>query len=253
MTNRLQTIPALLALFAGLLGPHLAQSDTLRLLSTGAVEPGIVVAAQRFQATGHAIDITFQTAPEVAKRLAAGEIWDLAIATPATIEQYTRSGVLTPGAVTLGRVGVGVAAREGVPPPDVSSAESLAAAALAADAVIMSRGSTGVYAESLLRKLGVYEQIEARVVRTDRGAEAMVRLAKGKGNEFALGALTEIAEHEGKGIDLVAALPETLQNYTTYVIARMNNAPNGEIATAFLAYLATPASRAEFQKAGIDQ
>lgn len=249
MTIRAMT----LAILASWVGLGVAQADTLKLLSTGAVEPGILVAAQRFKATGHDIDITFQTAPEVAKRLAAGEVWDLAVATPATIEQFTRSGLLTAGAVTLGRVGVGVAARPGAARPDVSSAESLAAAALAADAVIMSRGSTGVYAESLLRKLGVYEQIESRVVRTDRGAEAMVRLAQGKGNEFALGALTEIAEHEGKGIVLVAPLPEALQNYTTYVIARMNHAPNDEIATAFLAYLATPASRAEFQRVGINQ
>lgn len=248
MTIRAITI----ALLAGLLSMQAARAETLRLLSTGAVEPGILVAAQRFKATGHDIDITFQTAPEVAKRLAAGEVWDLAVATPATIDQYTRSGLLTSGAVTLGKVGVGVAARPGAYRPDVSSAESLAAAALAADAVIMSRGSTGVYAESLLRKLGVYEQIEARVVKTDRGAEAMVYLSQGKGNDFALGALTEIAEHEGKGVVLVAPLPEALQNYTTYVIARMNNAPNAEIATAFLAYLATPASRAAFQRVGIN-
>lgn len=242
----------LMGLACGWLAMQPALAATLTLLSTGAVEPGIKVLARQFQATGHSLQITFQTAPEVARRLAAGEAWDLAIATPATIEEFTRSGLLAPGFVTLGKVGVGVAVRAGAPIPDVSSAQTLKAAALAADAVIMSRGSTGIYAESLLRKLGIYEQIEAKVVRTERGADAMQRLGQGSGNELALGALTEIAEHRGAGVVLAAALPQELQNYTTYAIARMNSSEHEEIATAFLAFLATPASRAVFQSAGIE-
>jgi len=242
-----------LLMAAGCLAAGAAHAATLTLLSTGAVEPGILIAARHFRATGHEIDITFETAPQVAKRLAAGETWDLAIATPATIEQYTGTGLLASGSVTLGRVGVGIAVREGTIAPDVSSAESLKEAALAADSIIMSRGSTGIYAEGLLRKLGVYDQVEAKVVRTDRGAEAMARLAAGKGRDLALGALTEIAEHRNNGVVLAAPLPEELQNYTTYVIARMNNSPHEEVATAFLAYLALPASRAAFRKAGIGQ
>lgn len=241
----------LLGMFAGWLAAQPALAETLTLLSTGAVAPGITVAARQFRATGHHFDITFLTAPEVANRLAAGEAWDLAIATPATIDQYTRSGLLASESVTLGGVGVGVAIRTGTAVPDLSSADALKAAVLAADAIIMSRGSTGIYAESLLRKLGIYEQIEARVVRTDRGAEALQRLAQGNGNELALGALTEIAEHRNAGVTLAAELPEDLQNYTTYVIARFSNSAHEEIATSFLAFLSTPASRAAFQRAGI--
>lgn len=241
-----------LGTLALLLSGPLASAATLTVLSTGAVEPGIRAAAAAFErATGHEVRLTFQTAPEVKRHLEAREVWDLAIATPATIEEQTRAGVLLGGAVTLGRVGVGIAVRQGGAMPDIATVEAVKRAVLAADAVYVSRGSTGVYAEGLLKKLGIFEQI-ARFVREDRGSEAMHRLATTPGNGLAFGALTEIASAREEGVLLVGPLPDGLQNYTTYTIARMRMAPVPDVAAAFLSYLDSPASRAIFRAAGIE-
>lgn len=228
-------------------------AETLRLLSTGAVEPGIKAAAEQFQnATGHTFDITYRTAPQVAEALKAGERWDLVVATPPTIELHTGAGLLAPGSVVLGRVGIGVAARRGAAKPDVSTADAVRRAVLDAEAVMFSRGSTGLYTENLLKNLGVYSQIERRIVRRDRGAEVLQRLSEGQGREIAFGALTEIALSSREvPVDLVAPLPESLQNYTTYVIAPMSGAMKPAVATEFLKFLATPQSRAIFEDAGI--
>ncbi len=242
----------ILGVLALLLSSPLATAATLTVLSTGAVEPGIRAAAAEFQrATGHVVLLTFQTAPEVKRHLEAREVWDLAVATPATIEEQTRNGLLLGGSVTLGRVGVGIAVRQGVAFPDIATAEAVKRAALAADTVFVSRGSTGVYAEGLLKKLGVFDQV-ARFVREDRGSEAMHRLATTPGNGLAFGALTEIASARGEGVLLVGALPAELQNYTTYVIAQMRQAPAPDAAAAFLKYLNSPASQALFRAAGIE-
>ena len=244
----------MLALCCWILPVQMASSATVMLLSTGAVEPGIRIAAERFQrASGHEIRMTFQTAPEVKRRLESREVWDLAIAPPSTIDEQTRSGWLARGAVTLGRVGVGIAVRQGAPLPDIATTDSLKRAILEADTLIASRGSTGQYAESLIRKLGLFEQVEARLVRTDRGAEAMQRLASGKGRELAFGALTEIASARNEGVVLVGRLPLELQNYTTYVIAQLTQAPNTAAAAEFLRYLGTPASQADFRAQGIEE
>lgn len=233
---------------------QMASAATLTVLSTGAVEPGIRAAAEAFEkATGHDIRITIQTAPEVKQRLEAREVWDLAIATPATIEEQTKTGLLVDGAVTLGRVGVGIAVRQGADRPSIATVEDVKRAVLGADRVIFSRGSTGVYSEGLLRKLGLYEQIESRVVREDRGSEAMSRLANTSGNSIAFGALTEIASAREEGVVLVGPLPADLQNYTTYTVARMQQAPTPEVAAAFLKYLNSPASLALFRARGIDR
>lgn len=232
----------------------LASAATLTVLSTGAVEPGVRAAAEEFQrATGHEIRITVQTAPEVKQRLEAREVWDLAIATPATIEEQTKAGVLVNGAVTLGRVGVGLAVRQGATPPAMATVDDVKRAVLAAERVILSRGSTGVYAESLLRTLGLFEQVAPRLVREDRGSEAMRRLARSTGRAIAFGALTEIASARDEGVALVGPLPSELQNYTTYVAARMQRAQTPDVAAAFLEFLKSPASVAHFQAHGIQR
>jgi molybdate transport system substrate-binding protein len=244
----------MLALCSTLMCTQAADAATIKLLSTGAVEPGIRVAAERFEkATGHSVNITIQTAPEVKKHLEAREVWDLAIATPATIDEQTRSGMLESGAVTLGRVGSGIAVRQGAPMPDISTVAALKRTILEAETVIVSRGTTGQYAESLMKKLGVFEQIEGRLVRTDRGSEAMHRLAQGKGREFAFGALTEIVLARDEGVVLAGRLPADTQTYTTYVIAQLKSAPQSQAAAAFLKYLGTSASQAGFRAQGIQE
>ncbi len=241
-----------LLLVAGCFWGPLAGAATIALLSTGAVEPGIRIAAGKFEkATGHVVSITYRTAPEVREDLKMQTSWDLAIATPATVDEYTRTGLFAPGAITLGRVGVGVAVRQGAPLPDISTPEAIKRAVLDAEGVVFSRGSTGQYTESMLKALGVFERAESRIVRTARGTDAMERLKRGKDREIGFGALTEISEHTSTGIVLVGALPGELQSYTTYTIGRLTKAANAAAADAFLAYLASPAGRADFRAAGI--
>lgn len=98
--------------------------------------------------------------------------------------------MLVSGAVMLGRVGVGLAVRQGATPPSIATVDDVRRTVLAADRVIVSRGSTGVYAEGLLRTLGLYEQIASRLAREDRGSEAMSRLARSTAGAVAFEALT---------------------------------------------------------------
>ncbi len=250
----MKTRAVLLALCSALMCMQVADAATVKLLSTGAVEPGIRVAAERFEkATGHKVSIAIQTAPEVKRLLEAGEVWDLAIATPTTIDDQTRAGMLESGAVTLGRVGVGIAVRQGAPLPDIATVDALKRTVLEADTILVSRGSTGQYAETLMKKLGIFGQIEGRLVRSDRGSEAMHLLGQGKGSDIAFGALTEIVLSRDEGVVLVGALPAEVQTYTTYVIAQLKAAPQPQAAAAFLKYLGTAASQADFRAQGIQE
>jgi molybdate transport system substrate-binding protein len=244
----------LLALCSTLICTQASDAATVKLLSTGAVEPGIRAAAKRFEkATGHTVSITVQTAPEVKRHLEAREVWDLAIATPATIDEQTRAGMLESRSVTLGRVGVGIAVRQGAPLPDIATVESLKRSALEANTIFLSRGTTGQYSEGLLRKLGIFEQVEHRLIRTDRGSEAMQHLGRSKGRAIAFGALTEIVSSRSEGVVLVGRLPAEVQSYTTYVIALLKAAPQQQAAAAFLDYLGTGASQADFRAQGIQE
>jgi molybdate transport system substrate-binding protein len=132
----------------------------IKVLSAGAVEPGLRAAAGAYtKQSGNPVNITFNTAPEIRKRVAGGEVFDIVIAPPAALEEF--AGKVSSDRVGLGRVGLGVAVRPSADVPDISSTERLRASVLAADSIVFNRASTGIYLENLLKKLGVYEQIES--------------------------------------------------------------------------------------------
>ena len=108
----------------------------------------------------------------------------------------------------MGRVGLGVAVRPGAPVPDISSSEALKRSVLQAESIVFNRASTGIYLENLLKKMGVYEQVEAKTTRYPDAAAVMEHLLKGKGKEFGFGPITEILLQREKGLKLVGPLPE---------------------------------------------
>src|ERR1041384_6974304 len=120
-----------------------AMAAEVRVLSAGAVEPGLRAAAAAFQKQpGHDVKLTFNTAHEIRKRIGGGEAFDVVIAPPAALEEFAGAGKLTVDRVPLGRVGLGVAVRPGHPLPDISSRESLERSVLEADSIVFDRAST---------------------------------------------------------------------------------------------------------------
>jgi molybdate transport system substrate-binding protein len=225
----------------------------IRVLSAGAVEPGLRAAAAAFQKqSGHGVNITFNTAPEIRKRIGGGDAFDVVIAPPAALDEFAGAAKVTTDRVDLGRVGLGVAVRPGAPMPDISSSEALKRAVLEAESIVFNRASTGIYLENLLKKMGIYEQVEARTTRYGDAAAVMEHVLKGKGREIGFGPVTEILLHSGKGLKLVGPLPPEVQNYTSYSAAPMTAAANAELAKVFVRYLGSAEARALLAAAGVD-
>src|ERR671918_741103 len=87
-----------------------AAADDLRVMSAGAVDPG------------HTVQVQFGSAPQLTARLGSGQPGDVLIAPVAVMDQAVAARhVHAPTRSAVGRVGVGVAVRRGVPVPDVST------------------------------------------------------------------------------------------------------------------------------------
>jgi molybdate transport system substrate-binding protein len=230
-----------------------AAAGEIKVLSAGAIEPGLKAAAGAFQkSTGHVVRITFNTAPEIRKRVSEGETQDVVIAPPAAIEEFSKAGKVTQDRVEVGRVGMGVAVRPGAPVPDISSADALKKSVLEADSIVFNRASTGQYFEGLLKKMGIYEQVEKKTTRYPDGNSVMEHVLNGKGREIGFGPITEILLHRDHGLRLVGPLPAEAQNYTRYTAGVMSGAPSADAAQDFVRYLGTPAAKAAFSAAGIE-
>lgn len=226
----------------------------IKVLSAGAIEPGLKAAAMAFQkASGHELKITFNTAPQIRKRIADGEVHDVVIAPPPVIDEIAQKGLLQQERANVGRVGLGVAVRPGAPVPDISSAEALKKSVLEAESIVFNRASTGIYFENLLKKMGIYDQVEKKATRYADGASVMEHVLKGKGREIGFGPITEILLVRDRGLRLVGPLPSEVQNYTSYVAAVMNGAASASAAQEFVRYLSTAAAKQTFAAAGIEE
>ncbi len=246
-----RVITALAGLFLNLgVAVHAAE---ITVMSGGAVEPGLKAAAAAFEKqTGHKVNITFNTTPQMRKRVAAGDTFDVVIAPPAAVKEFTAAGKVEAGGVNIGRVGSGVAVRPGAPVPAIATGDDIKKAVLEAESVVFNRASTGLYFENLLKKMGVWEQVEPKTVRYATGAEVMKHALKGKGKEVAFGPITEILLEKEHGLVFVGPLPPDVQNYTSYIAVPMSAGGHKEIAQELVKFLGGPVGKPLFAAAGIE-
>ena len=231
----------------------LVAAAEITVLSGGAIEPGLHAAAKFFEnQSGHHVKITFNTTPQILRRVTAGETFDIVIAPPAAIDGFAKEGKVVGERAHVGRVGLGVAVRPGAPTPDISTIEALKASITDADSLVFNRASTGIYFENLLKKWGIYEQVESKTMRFPDGASVMEHALRGKGKEIAFGAITEILLYKEKGLRYLGPLPAEVQNYTSYIAVPMSGGSNAEVARTFVQFLGSAAGKQLFVAAGIE-
>ena len=226
----------------------------INLLSAGAVQPGLVKVVDAFRRqTGDDVKITFATAPAIRKRLNNGEMFDLMIAPVNLLDELSTQGNAK-GADrnTVGRIGVGVAVRDGVPLPKIATVDEFKQSLLDAESIVYNQASTGSYLESLFERLGISAQLKAKTSRYADFAAVRDHIRKGRGNEIGLGATTVIIESATKGLKFVGPLPAEIQNYTTYAAIVMADSPVRETAATLFRHLSSLNAKAIFTSAGIE-
>jgi len=230
----------------------------LRVLSAGAVEPGIRPALAAFERdSGHVAHIEFAAAPALRAALRAPPAADVIVVPQGVVDELAAIGSVGSKA-PIGRVGIGVAVRPGVVGPDIGSVDAVRAALLGAERIVYNRASTGVYVEEMLKRLGVDDVVRPKSERLADGASVMRRLLAGTSErEFGFGALTEIGLFADQGLKLVGPLPPSLQNYTTYVAVpwpgtKPDEPGRADAVAALIRSLQSAPARSLFSKAGIE-
>ena len=238
---------------AGLVLGSAVQAAEITVLSGGAIEPGLKAAAAAFEKqTGHKVEITFNTTPQMRKRIDDGGSFDVMVAPPEAMTEFAKAGKVEVGGVNVGRVGSGIVVRPGAHVPAIATADDIKKAVLEAESIVFNRASTGLYFENLLKKWGIYDQVEGKAVRYTTGAEVMSHVLKGKGKEVGFGPITEILLEKDHGLLLVGPFPPEIQNYTSYTAVPMTAGTQKEVARAFVTFLGGPVGKPLFVSAGIE-
>lgn len=177
--------------------------------------------------------------------------FDVVIAPPTAMEEFAAARKLAETRANVGRVGMGVAVRDGARMPDISNPDAFKQSVLDADALIYNRASTGLYLEELLRKMNLYAQVQGKTTRYPDGAAVMEHVIKSQGQVIGFGALTEILLYRDKGLTLVGPVPAELQNYTTYIAAPVASSIQQALAQEFVTYLSGPIGKPLLVAAGV--
>ena len=200
--------------------------------------------------SGHKVVINFYPAATLVIKVKEDVPADLVMTTPDNIETLVKDGKLVAGSrVDFAHSSVGVAVRAGAPKPDISTAEGLKNALLAAKTVGISKGPSGVYLMTVMQRLGIADQVRAKAISPDLGVRVGTLVAKGEA-EIGVQQVNELLPIQG--IDFLGKLPKELQTIIVYGAARGSNAKNRPAADALVKYLTSPEAASVLKKLGLD-
>lgn len=215
-------------------------TTSLTLISSMATKALLadLVAAYSAQHPEVAVAVTSVGGVDAAKRVVAGEAFDIVALASDAIEKLAASGhVAADSRVDMVHSAVAVAVPAGAPQPDISTEDALKAAVLAAPTLGYSTGPSGVQLARLFERWGIAEQIAPRIVTPPPGTSVGSLVAKG---EVALG-FQQLSEMTGvAGIDVIGGLPEAVQIVTTFSAARATVSAQPDAVQKFLSFLSSP-------------
>lgn len=243
---------SILAVFATLLlFTSIAQSAEIRLFASGALKEAYLELLPNFEkASGHSVKVAWSNTTDIRKRVAQGEIADLVILGSDGTEALVKDGRLVASTrAPFAKSGIYVAVRADAPRPDISTAEALKKALLAAKSVAYSGGASGTYIVTMLQKLDVYDEVRIKASVTKPNEPVGDKLVRGEA-ELGFHQLSELIPV--KGIDIVGPLPPGLQQITIFSGALHQAAKEPDAAAALARFLTSPAAAETIKKHGLE-
>jgi molybdate transport system substrate-binding protein len=190
------------------------------------------------------------TANAIPVRLERGEPADVLIMVAYALADLEKKGKVTPDSkVDLVKSAIGAAVKAGAPKPDVSSADALKRALLAAKTIAYSDSASGVYISTeMFKRLGIEEEMKGKARQIPATPVGEI-VARGEA-ELGFQQLSELKPVQG--IEIVGPLPAELQKITVYAAGIAAGSKEPEAGKALIRFLASPAASAEIVKSGME-
>jgi molybdate transport system substrate-binding protein len=201
-------------------------------------------------ASGIQIKIQYGATAHLGERIRAGVRGDLLLAVAGSIDDLTREGILNTGSrVDLASSDVAMAVGLSAPVPDISTQEAFVATLKAARSITFSKqGASGMYFASLIKRLGLDEEVRAKAVVLAEGLTGEL-VAKGE-VELAVQQMSELMQV--KGINIFAKLPPAVQQSTVFSAGIFKESAQAAAIQSLVAFLQTSDAMRAFKQQGLD-
>jgi molybdate transport system substrate-binding protein len=233
-----------------------ASAAEVRVMISGGLTAAYNALVPEFErATGHKVVTAYgpsmgATVNAIPVRLERGEPADVLIMVGYALDDLADKGkVVADSRVDLVKSPIGVAVKSGAPKPDISSAETLKRALLAAKTIAYSDSASGVYVSTeMFAKLGIADEMKdkARKIPATPVGEIVAR------GEAEIG-FQQISElRPVSGIDIVGPLPDELQKITVFSAGIASVSKEPEAGKALIQFLASPAAGPTIVNSGME-
>lgn len=241
----------LVAATASLFLSYAASAAEIKVLASGATKEVYLELIPHFeQSSGNKAVATWSGTADIKKRIAAGEVYDVVIASAPDIDGFIQQGKMVAGSrINLMKSGVGAAVRAGAPKPDISSSEALKKTLLAAKSIGYSTGPSGVYLMSLLERMGIADQVKSKLKQTPSGVRIGTIITSGEA-EIGFQQVSELI-HE-PGVDYIGPLPADIQKITVFSAGIHSGATQPEAAKELVKALTGTVAAPVIKKHGME-
>jgi len=231
------------------------QAQVIDAMITTAMKAAIEEVAPPFErASGHVLRVVYGPSGGLARRFNGGEPADLVVVDSKVLDELIRQGKVAPGRTDVARTGIGIAVRKGAPKPDVSSAEALRRALLAAKSIGHTApaggGVTAAHIMGVFAKLGIAAEVAPKVKLAAGGPDGRVSVLVSSGEaEIGLQLVSELMSNPE--VEVIGMPPAELQLIATISAGIAAAAKQPEPAKAFIRHLATPAAMTVYKSKGL--
>ena len=216
-----------------------AQSE-ITLLSPDPIKATLEKLVGGFEAkTGTQVKITYGTGVSTRKTVASGQALDVSLLF-APFPEALKTGNIDPSSATvIATLRLALAVQKGAPRPDISTAEAVKRTLLNAKSILSvdpTQGSVGGIALLTLDKLGITDQVKAKIKWVRTGEIVQESVANGE-VEIALGPY--LSDMRNPGLDVVGALPPEASTPVNITGFLSTSVKDPKAARALLDYLSS--------------
>ncbi len=189
---------------------------------------------------------------DAARRVQAGEAFDLVVLAAEAIDKLAASGHVTEGSradLVRSGVAIAVALRAGAPHPDIASEASLKQAALSARAIGYSTGPSGVALGRLFERWGIAAALRNRLIQAPAGVPVGELLARGE-VDLGFQQLSELLHIPG--IEVLGPMPAGTEILTIFSAGLCSVSAQPDAVRDLLAYLRSPACDQAKRRQGME-